>query len=96
MSNAEFYLVVAGFAGFIWVGWRFDRLGKQLDAALQLIRLEMAESSNKPRENELRERLRHDRANQERANRQTRQAWITLGFIGVAAALAFWWFATRH
>jgi hypothetical protein len=85
-----FYLLVAG---FVWLWWRFNRLGKQLEAVSTLVREEMAELlGNEERAEELRREWKQDRDEEKKANRQM---WITWGVIG-AVALAWWWFTTSR
>jgi hypothetical protein len=90
MSKVEFYLLVAGFAFFaLW--WRLDRLGRQVVAASHLIQIEMAElMGNEERRAELHEEWRLEQAERMKENRRM---WITWG---VAALLAWWWFAASH
>jgi hypothetical protein len=88
MSNDWIYFIFAGLAAWLWLAWRLNRLGKQLEAVSMLVRIEMAEVvGNEERANELYEERRQDLAEQKKARLQF---WITWGVIA-AAALAWWW-----
>jgi hypothetical protein len=84
-------IIIGGILAWVWLAWRLDRLGKQLEAVSILLQIEMAEVvGNEARANELYEERRQDLAEQKRAKRQF---WITWGVIG-AGVLAWWWYST--
>jgi hypothetical protein len=75
MSN-EFYILLAGFG---YVLWRLDRIGKQIEAVSADIRMEVAELlGNEERANET---IREWKENKQQAAKDTRQMLIFWGII---------------
>jgi hypothetical protein len=93
MSDTTFFFLAA-LGAWMWLAWRLDRLGKQLEAVCGVLQVEMAELvGNEDRANEI---LRERREDRDEAKKATRQFCVTWAVIG-AAALAWWWFtAGQH
>jgi hypothetical protein len=86
MSNTDWGYLLA-FAAWLWLLYRLDRLGKQLEAVCAVLQVEMAELvGNEDRASEILRERREDRAEAKKANRQF---WIFWGIIGAVAGLGW-------
>jgi cell division protein FtsB len=94
MSKADWnWAFLLAVAALVWLGYRLDRLGKQLEAVCAVLQVEMAELvGNENRAKEILREREEDRAEAKKANRQF---WITWGVIG-AVALAWWWYTVAQ
>ena len=92
MDKAEWTFLLA-FAPWLWLVYRLDRLGKQLEAVCAVLQVEMAELvGNEDRANEILRERREDRAEAKKANKQF---WVFWGLIG-AGTLAWWLYAAMR